>query len=598
MINISIVSQEEKYEKAKLVEPNIIYNRFDIKYSGDFDVLKIDYDNKEQYITFHINKKGVCFLGIYMTPIEQAVFDEVVKFLRKKYKRISRIHVAQGLVKNDQFEDETQWTLNLPETIEEYWAQHSSKTRNSHNRKIRKLKDKYEVEFVYFDKNNITKDLAKRFLELKSYTMGDIKYKTDDSGVNTLLSDFYNITDVYAIKIDGKIEAITLYSNINDTDLYYENVTYNKDFSDYGIGSIAFYYALEQFILRKFKHIYLGGGKYIKYKESAKAVMSKTMKGDIRFVNLYDIKTYLRFLFEIRNIRGCKVITILGIKIKLNSDKNKPRKKFTIKIPILEKFLLYDKLKGYNNKIQTEINGKYRTLLIKRPNSKFSIKGNNNVITFHFKTNTFPKGLDLTVNGSNNVIDIYKARFKDTYIQVYRDGNTLEIKEQKDEYPIVRTYIRLGYGGSMYIGKDCELSNGGVELNVAGDYTKKHKMVIGDGAHIARDTIIRTSDGQTLIDPETMLPTDPPEDVIIGNHVWLMSRCIILKGSHIPNGCAVAANSLVNKKFTEENLLLCGTPAKIMKRNIRWGPPYGKYMENLEEEKQKLQDIYNWGKSK
>ena len=104
-------------------------------------------------------------------------------------------------------------------------------------------------------------------------------------------------------------------------------------------------------------------------------------------------------------------------------------------------------------------------------------------------------------------------------------------------------------------------------------------MVIGDNVNIAKDAIIRTSDGQSLLDPKTMLPTDPPEDVIIGNHVWIMSRCIILKGTHLPDGCAVAANSLVNKKFEEENLLLCGTPAKIMKRNIRWGDPYGKVME-------------------
>ena len=109
-------------------------------------------------------------------------------------------------------------------------------------------------------------------------------------------------------------------------------------------------------------------------------------------------------------------------------------------------------------------------------------------------------------------------------------------------------------------------------------------MVIGDNTHIARDVIIRTSDGQSLIDPETMLPTNPPEDVIIGNHVWIMSRCIILKGTHLPDGCAVAANSLVNKKFNEENLLICGTPAKIMRHNIRWGSPYGKYLEKFYKE--------------
>ncbi len=258
-----------------------------------------------------------------------------------------------------------------------------------------------------------------------------------------------------------------------------------------------------------------------------------------------------------------------------------------IKIPFMENRLLYKRITGHNNKIQTNIKGKWCSIKTKHTDSNFLIKGDNNIINFHFKTTSIPRGLNLTINGSNNIINIYKTTFKDTFIEMYRNDNKLEIKEQ--DCPIVKAYIYVSYGGSMLIGKDCELNNGGLELAVAGDYIEKHKMVIGDNTHIARDVIIRTSDGQSLIDPETMLPTNPPEDVIIGNHVWIMSRCIILKGTHLPDGCAVAANSLVNKKFNEENLLIGGTPAKIMKHNIRWGAPYGKYLEKFYKEKQQEQ---------
>ena len=573
MIRISVVSQEEKYEKAKLVEPNIIYTRFDIKYSGDFDVLKIEYDNKEQYITFHINRQGVCYIGTYMLPMEQVTFDEVIKFLRKKYRKITSFHITQAMIKHSQLDNKVCWVLDLPDTEEEYWAKFSSKTRSERKRKLRKLKEDYDVEFVYYKKEDITKDLIHRFFELKVNSRKDIDYQIDDQGQELMLSNFYNITDVYAIKINGKIEAIYLLSITSNKCVYGENITYNTDFSKYGLGLIVYYYGITQLIKRRFKYIYLGGGHY-DYKKDSKADVYDTMSGNIYFTNFFLLSTYLKFIFECKNVQNYKVITILGIKFKFNRNKRR-----TIKIPILEKILLYDKIKGYNNKIQTKINGKWHNLKTKSSKSKFSINGDNNIVKFHFKTKSFPKGLDLTINGSNNIIDIYKASFKDTYIQVYRDKNRLEIKEQ-DEL-IAGAHIILGYGGSMFIGRNCELNNGGLELTVAGDYIKKHKMVIGNDTHIAKDTIIRTSYGQSLIDPVTMLPTDPPEDVIIGNHVWIMSRCIILKGSHIPNGCAIAANSLVNKKFEEENLLLCGTPAKIMKRNIRWGAPYGKYMENL-----------------
>lgn len=258
-------------------------------------------------------------------------------------------------------------------------------------------------------------------------------------------------------------------------------------------------------------------------------------------------------------------------------------KRKPIKLPIIGKYFLYDKITGKNNVIRTLIKGKWRNIVTKPHDTTFFIKGDNNIINFHFKTKSLPKGLNLKIKGSNNVIDIYKTSFENTVIRTYRDGNKLEIKEQCR--PIVNAHIFVSYGGSMFIGRDCELNNGGLELIVHGDYDEKHKMIIGDDVRIARDAIIRTSDGQSLLDPETMIPLDPPEDIIIGNHVWIMSRCTILKGTHLPNGCAVAANSLVNKKFEEENLLICGTPAKIMRRNIRWGEAYGKEMERVHQEK-------------
>ena len=43
-----------------------------------------------------------------------------------------------------------------------------------------------------------------------------------------------------------------------------------------------------------------------------------------------------------------------------------------------------------------------------------------------------------------------------------------------------------------------------------------------------------------------------------------------MKGAKIPNNCIVGANSLVNKEFFEENCLIAGTPAKIIKKGVNW----------------------------
>lgn len=56
--------------------------------------------------------------------------------------------------------------------------------------------------------------------------------------------------------------------------------------------------------------------------------------------------------------------------------------------------------------------------------------------------------------------------------------------------------------------------------------------------------------------------------VKIGNDVWFGFDVKVLAGVVIPNGCIVAINSVVNKPFIESDVVLAGTPAKIVKKRI------------------------------
>jgi acetyltransferase-like isoleucine patch superfamily enzyme len=56
----------------------------------------------------------------------------------------------------------------------------------------------------------------------------------------------------------------------------------------------------------------------------------------------------------------------------------------------------------------------------------------------------------------------------------------------------------------------------------------------------------------------------------IGDRVWIGSNVSIHKGAVIPRGCVVASNSVVKAVFDEENVLIAGNPAKVVKRSISW----------------------------
>lgn len=58
--------------------------------------------------------------------------------------------------------------------------------------------------------------------------------------------------------------------------------------------------------------------------------------------------------------------------------------------------------------------------------------------------------------------------------------------------------------------------------------------------------------------------------VNIGNHVWLCQNTSILKYVNIPSNTVVAYGSVVTKSLTDENVIIAGNPAKIVKKNVNW----------------------------
>lgn len=221
------------------------------------------------------------------------------------------------------------------------------------------------------------------------------------------------------------------------------------------------------------------------------------------------------------------------------------------------------------------------------------VHGKNNIVIFrayskkeisYFK-NMSRKDLLLRIIGNNNKIFLDRTYFTNSYIHIRHDNNRLYIGRPVKSIEGATMYIN--HGGGIIIGKDCEIGNDYLLMVVTGDWVEKHKIFIGDGTHIAHGAIIRTSDGECLIDPDTKEPLSKPKDIIIGKHCWIASRCTILKGAYIADGSVVGACSLVNKQFYEPNSLLYGSPAKHQKSNICWaGDSYGCLMEDYVKTKQ------------
>jgi acetyltransferase-like isoleucine patch superfamily enzyme len=93
-------------------------------------------------------------------------------------------------------------------------------------------------------------------------------------------------------------------------------------------------------------------------------------------------------------------------------------------------------------------------------------------------------------------------------------------------------------------------------------------LEVGDGFLIAWGTKVMDDDFHEIAFPGKKDKVD--KRIIIGNHVWVGTNVLLLSGSRIPNGCVVAAGSVVTKAFEQENCLIGGNPAKVLKENVTW----------------------------
>ena len=83
------------------------------------------------------------------------------------------------------------------------------------------------------------------------------------------------------------------------------------------------------------------------------------------------------------------------------------------------------------------------------------------------------------------------------------------------------------------------------------------------------EIVFRTGDSHSIIDLSG-IRINHAKDIIIGDHVWIGHRVLVNKGVVISNNSGVGTGSVVTKKFNDENIIIAGCPAKIVKNDINW----------------------------
>ena len=169
---------------------------------------------------------------------------------------------------------------------------------------------------------------------------------------------------------------------------------------------------------------------------------------------------------------------------------------------------------------------------------------------------------EIKSRGNNTIIFRKGAIIRNTVIHIYGNNNLVEVGENAS----------LNYG-NIHVEDDGNRVVIGAGTNICG---KTHlaciegkSILIGNDCLFSSEIVLRTGDSHSVLDLNGKR-INYSEDIVISDHVWVGYRVSIGKGVVISKNTVIGTGAIVTKSCDEENVVLAGVPAAVVKSGINW----------------------------
>ena len=204
-----------------------------------------------------------------------------------------------------------------------------------------------------------------------------------------------------------------------------------------------------------------------------------------------------------------------------------------------------------------------QTKSLLKPSVTRSIRGRGNRVSID--QSAFCVNCVIDVVGNNNTIIIHEAvRLHNLRFCIWGNNNRIEVGNRVRVNRRGELWMEDD-GGQLLIGEQTTIEAAHLAVTEPGS-----RIEIGRDCLFAYDIDIRTGDSHTIIDTRTNERINYARDVLIADHVWIAAHCSILKGARLGANSVVATRSVVTKSFTQEGVIVGGSPARVLKENITW----------------------------
>jgi len=216
---------------------------------------------------------------------------------------------------------------------------------------------------------------------------------------------------------------------------------------------------------------------------------------------------------------------------------------------------------------------------------RFLLRLNFKTIYFNLKYLPFRQAIKLPILVSNKVYLrvtsgklIIDCPIRTGLIQLgYGNVGIFDNKKSRSIWEVSGTVIfkgkcNIGHGSKISVGSSGKLILGENFVTTAEtSIVAFSEIQFGNNCLLSWDILVMDTDFHKLRD-ELGNIINMPKPIIIGDKVWIGCRCLVLKGTIIPNNCVIGADSIVSKVLEKDNCLYVGSPCKMVKENISWEP--------------------------
>lgn len=226
---------------------------------------------------------------------------------------------------------------------------------------------------------------------------------------------------------------------------------------------------------------------------------------------------------------------------------------------------------------------KYKKGHCMKKHLKFLLQLNLKTIYFNLKYLPFKQAIKLPILVSNKVYlretsgkIIIDCPIKTGLIQFgYGKVGIFDNKKSRSIWEVSGTVIfkgkcHIGNGSKISVGSSGKLVIGqNFKISAETSIVAFSEIQIGNNCLLSWDILVMDTDFHKLKD-ELGNIINTPSPIIIGDKVWIGCRCLVLKGTVIPNNCVIGADSVVSKVLEKDNCLSVGSPCNLIKEDISW----------------------------